>query len=192
MADAFREQAHIFIQHIGPETDLDKATTHAAGRLGQLMASATTLALAIEIYLKALRILVGMNPSSDHNLWALYKKLPQQLKDLIEASYNKLNSEERTDADGVLLALYGGPMTEEVLQQIKATPAPNGGTDLKSVLLNAGDAFVTWRYLYEKGQPGKIQLFEYGYKRLDFIASALREYTMNGIAQPRPDALKGG
>ena len=48
------------------------------------MASATNLTLALELYLKVLRMIMALPVPTIHELWTLYKGLPQELKERIQ------------------------------------------------------------------------------------------------------------
>ena len=105
-ADAFRSHSQIFIGSLG--NSLDRAAQHAAQNLGDFIASATMLSLALELYLKALRATINITIPETHDLWALYKKLPQELKKSIECSYTKINSNNEEKLAGLELAIWVG------------------------------------------------------------------------------------
>ena len=92
-ADAFRTQAKRFISNL-PQGSLDEAAQFSVRNLGEFIASATILALALELYLKALRIAIGSPASETHHLWSLYKHLPVDLKKAIETQYDQINTEQ--------------------------------------------------------------------------------------------------
>jgi len=158
IGDAFRKHANVFIKEIEKETDMNKARDRPMQDFGGLISSATILALTVELCLKALRILSGMNVPDTHHLWSLYKRLPQELKNSVEASYDKLNPKEGAEVDELQVALHVGRPSAEASQELNELPWPSGEEDLKGVLIRSSDAFATWRYLYEKGQPGKFTM----------------------------------
>lgn len=71
------------------------------------MASATNIALAIELYLKALWILVAKRVPNEHNLWTLYKHLPQDLRQKIEEAYSQVPT--RPEFEAVALEIVVAP-----------------------------------------------------------------------------------
>jgi hypothetical protein len=55
---------------------------------GGMIASATNLAFAIELYMKALRILNGLGPMHTHDLADLYANFPKELRQAIKTTYD--------------------------------------------------------------------------------------------------------
>ena len=53
--------------------------------MGDLVACATNLAFAVELYLKGLLTELGIGVPRDHNLWKLYDSMPQSVRMLIES-----------------------------------------------------------------------------------------------------------
>src|SRR5665811_1042974 len=84
-ADAFRELAKPFLRWIG--RDMTTAHERAVRAPGMLVASATNLSLAVELYLKALSIAVGLTPMKSHDLVALYGGLPRWLQIRVAQEY---------------------------------------------------------------------------------------------------------
>ena len=60
------------------------AASIALKDLGGLIASATILSLSVELYLKSLRMILGMSIPDKHHLWSLYKVLPSNIRSDIE------------------------------------------------------------------------------------------------------------
>jgi hypothetical protein len=84
-ADSFRAHANIFLATIGR----DMATAHelAARDIGGLVASATEMALAVELYLKALRTILDMSIPRSHDLCKLYGDIPAEVAAMVEQHY---------------------------------------------------------------------------------------------------------
>ena len=82
-ADAFRACSRPFRQKVAG-LSIDAAKTEATKDLGGLVASATNLALSVELYLKALRMPTGLAPNRTHALDELYADLPQDLRESVE------------------------------------------------------------------------------------------------------------
>ncbi len=170
-ADAFRVQSKIFIDSL-PKDNLDEASQFSVRNLGGLIASATTLALALELYLKALRIVTGFPASEMHNLWSLYKHLPTDLKKAIENQYNLLNTRQ----DGKLASLHLEVSTEPFNDNLpdENEQLNNFSDDLKSVFIRSSDAFITWRYIHEGGKRNEYVKYDYEFYRLELICDITR------------------
>jgi hypothetical protein len=181
-ADAFREQSQPFLQRVG--RDIGTAHERAVNDLGGMVASATTFALAVELYLKALHILVGLNVPRHHNLLALFTGLPKDLKDSVEQNYNSLGGPRGADIHTLKLKISVGHFREEQLAQAARKDAGRAqDNSLKSILKRSRDAFQTWRYIFERGDPAKISRFPYEFHYLGAAADALRTHAV-GDARP--------
>ena len=156
----------------------------AAGDIGGLIASATTLALAVELYIKGLRVLTRMPVARTHQLWSLYKQLPRDLKLAIEADYQS-QTPPRKDATVTLeVALHSvGPAPKEELAQLDdgKNTVERPDNSLPAVLRRCSDAFQTWRYLHEGGPPGSITIYRYEFHYLDVAADSLRCHLVTGL-----------
>ena len=177
-ADAFRSHSQIFIGSLG--NSLDRAAQHAAQNLGDFIASATMLSLALELYLKALRATINITIPETHDLWALYKKLPQELKKSIECSYTKINSNNEEKLAGLELAIWVGrqPPIDDPPEVNKEKEKTDSYNDLRSVLFRSRNAFQTWRYLHEMGKKNCYVLFKYEFHRLGLICDIIREHIL--------------
>ena len=85
-ADAFRTCSHPFRQKVAG-LSIDAAIAEAIKDFGGLAASATNLALSVELYLKGLRMATALVPNRIHALDELYADLPKDLHQSIEAAY---------------------------------------------------------------------------------------------------------
>jgi hypothetical protein len=170
-AEAFRASSAIFTATL-PD-DPAQAVQIASKNIGGLIASATSRALAVELYLKALRIALGLPVPTTHHLWSLYKSIPSEHKFGVEEIYDSYNA-------GIGLRILGLNIMVEVEEDPvpveERKPPPYDGEDLKSVLLRSSDAFVNWRYLHQGGRPGEPMYYTYDFRRLDFVCDALRDY----------------
>ncbi len=141
-----------------------------------IVSSATNLALALELYLKSIRAGLGLSVPETHNLWGLYKGLPQNVKKLIEDKYkHKL--------------LVAGPenlYTVRTAYTISGADAPklhdfkgskDEKKDIKSVLKRSSNAFHLWRYVYESIAPGEEYFYiNLEYSHLLLICDSLSEF----------------
>jgi hypothetical protein len=179
-ADAFRNLSEGFLREIGPVKDT--AAIRAANNIGGLIASATNLALALELYLKALRIAMFLPVPATHELWSLYKKLPRGIKERIQTRYDLLNQTAGDEVSSFNLAMWVG-----------STPPPgppprppnNSEVDrsLKSVLLRSSNAFETWRYLHEVRTQEEFIFYSFEFYRLGLICDIVRAYTIELLQQ---------
>ena len=167
--DAFYFHAEQFVKYAAPQ--FSSAGQRAATSIGEMIASATSLALSVEIYMKALLLQRGCAVPKTHELPDLFSNLPTPVQQQVESAYERLRAAE-------------GPGTAEFVVHISRSPgappsfargtqAPN--LSLRSVLRRSSSAFVTWRYLFahpltESGAP-----LVYEFLRLGFAAQAIRE-----------------
>src|SRR3712207_6448279 len=96
-ADTFRAHARMFTRGLG--ADRDEAVEPTFHNLGELLASVTMLALAVELYLKTLQILHDVSVPTTHHLWSLYQHVPADLKQSIKAQYDQVNRVPTSSVD---------------------------------------------------------------------------------------------
>ncbi len=173
-ADAFRNHSKIFIDNL-PKGSLDEASQFASRNLGGLIASATTLALALELYLKALRIITGFPASEKHHLWNIFKHLPVDLKKAIETQYNQLNTSQVGKLAALELEVNTEPFRDNTSHE-NEDKSINFSNDLKSVLVRSSDAFVTWRYIHEGAKKGENVKYDYEFHHLELICDITRNH----------------
>ncbi len=177
VADDFRKHSKTFVDSL-PKADLNEVAHFAVNNLGGLIASATMLALALELYLKALRITIALPVNETHHLWSLYKDLPVEIKSSIETYYNQLNVRKPGKTAGLILKLSVDPINNndsdgsDESEQNKR----NSRDDLKSLLVKSSDAFITWRYIHEGGRKGKYMYYDYEFLRLDLMCDIIRNH----------------
>lgn len=173
-ADSFRNLAHVFLSQIAHKDRRDAAGT-AAKDIGGLISSATTLSLAVELYLKALRMLVGLSVTDTHHLWTLYSPLPDPLKKIIEANYERQNKRAGKDSVCIEAILYDGHRSEREIEELFGHVQSD--TSLKAVLIRSSNAFIHWRYFHEQREECRPVVAVYEFKRLDLIA-----FLVKGVA----------
>ena len=143
--DAFRDHAEAFWHLV--EEQSGQADKVAETNIGELIVSATSLALALEIYLKALLLVLRQPAPTVHDLDRLLSLVPKKQRQALEAAYSKSRSTEQSDdTSGVSL---------HVVQNGEETPPFERSSSLSMNLTpllrrNAG-AFTTWRYLFAHG-----------------------------------------
>ncbi len=181
-ADAFRAFSRPFCERVA---SLGRKEAIEEGRrsMGEMIASASNLAFAVELYMKALRIVHGQGPRWTHNLAKLYSEFPKELQESIEAAYAaapKPNVLEHVIDLGISI-------THKDASEEDRIPKPLGPNDqsVRAVLERSSDAFEVWRYLYDQGEPGKVKRLPYEFHYLGVAADALREHTAAALPRSR-------
>lgn len=143
--------------------------------LGTVIGSATNLALAVELYLKSIYMLLKMEVPATHHLWTLYENLPDDVKNELKAQYDSTNSRLPKELASVRIYTARG-------KNRPFDPPPEirkvGPSDLKSVLVRSAEAYVTWRYLYEHEDTDDWRMFEYEFARLGLVCNVARNYAV--------------
>jgi len=151
-ADAFRACSRPFRQKVAG-LSIDAAIAEAIKDFGGLVASATTLALSVELYLKALRMVTGLAPIRTHALGELYADLPQDLRQSVEAAYE---ATPKPAPVGEAIALDLSIKRKDGPEEVSPPKTVKPDQSLASVLQRSSALFETWRYLYEAGELGKV------------------------------------
>jgi len=112
-ADSFRSLAGRFVSSI--RMHLNYAWQDALADLGGLVASATNLTLAVEIYLKTLYILLGLQVPHTHNLLRLFSGLPREVQEALTHDYDAQECPSPEIACGITLQLSTRPLTSAIL-----------------------------------------------------------------------------
>lgn len=78
-------------------------------------------------------------------------------------------------SDGIAsgLNLY---ISDRILEEKDRLPKTARDNSVRAVLGRCKDAFETWRYLYERGKVGQVQIFSYEFHFLDNAAEAIRRH----------------
>jgi hypothetical protein len=174
--------AHLFLSTLSGKR-VNVASEIAIRDLGGLIASATTLSLAVELYLKAHRIIAGISVPETHHLWTLYRSLPKPLKETIELNYNRLNPTGGSESSVIDLAIDVGNMDEkEIHEMMNKRTSPTSDTSLRGVLLRSSDAFINWRYVHEQRDSNNPTVVTYEHMRLDLIAKVLKGIAVKFIS----------
>ena len=167
--DAFLSHAQRFWALV--EQDPDHAEEIAQKHIGELIASATTIALAIELYLKALLLQAGQPAPKTHDLPELYQALPSKLRQTVESTYDQ---RRRTENDDELAGLSVHIARRGMSEQSFDRPAGPPSMKLSALLKRNSNAFSTWRYLFAHGPTNSGAPLSYEYVRLVFAARAVR------------------
>jgi hypothetical protein len=160
--EAFQRLAKEFIPRIGAIKE--ECLQDMSNELGDLVACATNLGFAIELYLKALLIWLDLpvpQGREGHNLRVLYDQIPQPVRSIIEDVYDTMWPEQASQLCGrVSITLAKGSLKEPRWDDYKISPA------LPDLLARARNLFPSWRYIFEFTQhedsPYQFHQFEYG------------------------------
>ena len=173
-ADAFLRHAETFWALVQPEHQDIEKIAHA--NLGELVVSATSLALAIEIYFKILLLLLEQAAPKKHDLPMLYERLPKKVRQSIEAQYDEFRSkEDPEDTAGVSVHIVSQVGTEPSFNRRSGMPSMR----LEALLSRNADAFITWRYLFAHGPTKSGAPLSFEYIRLSYLAKSLRTQVMS-------------
>ncbi len=160
--------------------------------MGDVVACATNLGFAVELYLKGLLIQMGLDVPMDHNLRNLYGAIPQSVRTLIESIYDKtLPDELQRLGDHVSFTIAKGPLEVPQWNDYRVPLA------LPDLLERSKDLFVSWRYVFEFSQPetSSYQFHQFEYGLLRCAAEVLRvELTVRlheAGERPLPNPLPG-
>jgi hypothetical protein len=148
--DAFRKVSDSFCQRMSA-LPLEESKQEADKDKGGMIAAATCLAFAVELYIKALRMLNRLGPKRIHYLDELYSDLPNNLRRSIEKRYN---AGMGTSSRALVVNITHKDATS---QERMKKPQPEVDQSLLGVLKRSRDVFTTWRYLYDQGEPAKVQ-----------------------------------
>ncbi len=130
--------------------------------LGNVVACAANLGFAIELYLKALLTQLELPVPQTHNLRVLFDAILQQVRELIESTYDAAMPDQVRELGGhVSVTIAKGPLQEPRWRDNAGVPV-----SLPQVLERSKDLFPSWRYVFEFTQnlesPYQFHEFEYG------------------------------
>jgi hypothetical protein len=164
------EEAHAFAECARPFlVTVEDDNVNRIGR-GELIASAANLALALELYLKALWMLEGRTPPKGprgHDLAMLYEGLPADLRGELETRFDTINN--RTGVRRRAFRVGVIPPEQE-------RPAPSSGSRVNSlplILERARNDYTTWRYLHEHSRSGELETWDFEYLGLSIARDVL-------------------
>lgn len=182
-ADAYlrlAEPAVIRIQHV-PESA--QSGPFSPG-LGDVVAAATNLAFAIELYIKTILLVSKVDVPlgrEGHNLGKLHAAMPQHFIGVIGRSYEETR---KKDWHGKY------PSITLSIGQISAglpkwDDNRSDSLDLQALLDRSSDIFTKWRYIYEFKKPddGGFQFHRLEYGLLLSACRAMRD-TIKSLQKP--------
>lgn len=152
--------------------------------IGNLVACATNLGFALELYLKGLLTQLDLPVPQTHDLRLLYDLIPQPVRALIEDTYDTALPKEEGQRRGrwrITLAI--GPLKEPSWDDDTRVSLA-----LPDVLKRSSDLFQAWRYIFEfrppQNSPYQFHQFEYGPLRC--AAEAMRIELMIRMEEAPP------
>jgi len=133
-----------------------------SNELGDIVVCAANLAFAIELYSKALLMLLDLKVPQVHNLRVLYDTIPQPVRELIESVYETAWPDQARQLRGrVSVTLAKGPREEPLWDDYTKESLA-----LPDLLARSKNLFQSWRYIFEFRQPNdssyQFHQFEYG------------------------------
>ncbi|MDO9131797.1 hypothetical protein [Hydrogenophaga sp.] len=148
---------------------LQEGAENAAEAGAALGVAVTNLGFALEMYLKSLRLLVGVDVPENHDLWVLYKTLPLEVKASLEKRYTELVA-QRDPTTLFTLSFVVEAAEEGRSQQPEFPKNEPVKKDVPNLLRRAGRLAVTWRYPHDSVPLGDryspVQNFEHSHLRL--------------------------
>jgi hypothetical protein len=169
-AETFHEIGISFFEEIA--TDLPEGTGGETPppALGALVASATNLAFALELYLKTLRVRDHLPYVATHDLWELFQGLPAGTKSRIEAHYDR-DRKSGARSRRARITIAKGPI--ETPEWSEFDRQPEG---LEPMLKRSKNAFSSWRYVFEVAIPedSQYQFHAFEYRLLDCACNAVK------------------
>jgi len=132
---------------------------------GDMVAAATNLAFAIELYIKVILIASKIDVpvgGDGHNLGKLYAAMPQHFRGVIGRSYE---GRRKKDWNGRYpsITISAGPVSANVP---KWDDDRSESLDIEALLVRSSDIFTSWRYIFEFKNPGEggriTRRLEYG------------------------------
>lgn len=158
--EAFQRLAEELIPRIG--STKEESSQAMSNELGDIVVCAANLAFAIELYLKALLMLLDSPVPQVHDLRVLYDKISQQVRELIEHVYDAKWPEQARQLHGrVSVTLAKGPREEPLWDDYTKESLA-----LPDLLARSKNLFQSWRYIFEFCQPNdssyQFHQFEYG------------------------------
>jgi HEPN domain-containing protein len=167
--DSFFQHSQRFVAYLAAYPG--RADEAAVRDIGGMVTSATNVALAIEIYLKALILSSGRAAPQTHELPTLWSLVPQSIQDSVDRAYLQLLNEKSPDAVSLELLVTRSPD-----RRPQGTRPPQSN-QLKDVLARNTSAFRAWRYLFADPEKSAGMPLEYEFLCLSYIARALRGQT---------------
>jgi len=184
-AEAFQKLAEEFIPRI--PLIKTKSSQAMSNELGDLVACATNIGFAIELYLKALLMQQDRRVPQTHDLCTLYNAVPQPVRALIESVYDTFLPDQLHQLHGhASFTLAKGPLEEPLWDDHAEVSLA-----LPDLLARSRDIFQSWRYMFEYSptEESLYQFHKFEYAPLRCAAEAMRVETkvrLHGTGESQP------
>ena len=116
--------------------------------------AAVNLALAAELYLKAVHLLNARRPPSTHELWKLFRTLPKFSVDLLNSRYSQALATTDDELKSIHMVISRG--SDSASKGFPPTP-----DTVRLLLESHNHAFISWRYLHEFSSKGYAYQFDF-------------------------------
>ena len=175
-AAALRANALLVINRL-PKTVAEPPSTVG---VGEIVAAATNLSLAVELLLKALAIVDRTKLEKQHKLLILFRALQESTRKELRRAFT---ARIKQLPPGLVVSM-------EVALTPTMSPPPDAtrtaqSEELEDLLEAEADAFVTWRYLYEQIDTRRAVTMRIELRRLECVAQAVVDVLVaRGILKP--------
>ena len=132
--------------------------------------AAVNLALAAELYLKAVHLLNARRPLDTHELWKLFKTLPRLTVELLGINYTQALATTKDELKSMHIAISRG-------NDSKKNDFPPTPDTVKLLLVMHNHAFISWRYLHEVS--GKSQPYHFDFHAMHVFCGVLNTHVSN-------------
>jgi len=116
--------------------------------------AAVNLALAAELYLKAVHLLNARRPLGGHELWKLFRTLPRLTVESLSIRYSQALATSDDELKSIHMVVSRGSDSDGK----SFPPTPN---TVRLLLEGHNNAFVSWRYLHEFSSKGYAYHFDF-------------------------------
>jgi|GEM_PF-4245252 len=140
--------------------------------------AAVNFALAAELYLKALHILNNSRPNDTHELWKLFKDLPEPVRVYVEQEYSRLHPIKKGELKAMTIVLSRASAKEEP-NELFPTPST-----VRLLLVGHNHAFTNWRYLHEFNTNGYAYNFDF--HAMNIFCDVVRDYVVELLNKRKP------
>lgn len=152
-----------------------------------IMPAVVNFSLSSELFLKSVHMLYRNNCPAGHNIWGLYKNLPENLKVLISERYGlnlKARSQDRDELSSYKIILKRARQDSE--EEGKGEDDSN--PSIKALLLEHNNAFEVWRYLHEVPSPDGYE-YKYDFKSMNAFILAVRAVAFDKTKERGPKMI---
>ena len=175
-AEAFLRLAEPVVIRIGEGVEERTQSHPFLPSMGDVAATATNLAFAIELYIKAILIASNIDVLTGregHNLGTLYALMPEYFKAVIERSYEETRKKDWSGKYPSITVSIG-PVSANLP---KWDDDRSESFDLGAILNRSSDIFTSWRYIFEfkKTDDGGWQSHRFEHGLLLSACHAMRD-----------------